>query len=151
MTELNIKLDFNWEKVLSSQNEPYTFPNDLSDYMKKRYNLPAIYRWLVYHGDKLESVYIGEAEILCPRRIYHYLHPGPSQMTNIRINELFTQLVNEGRKITLEILVFKEFVLDGKAVSISDLYKKTVRVFLEHLMMVHHENSGVMSLNKAIK
>lgn len=148
---LDIHLDFSWEKVLVNQRESYFFPNNISAYMKKKYNSPAIYRWLVHNNDRLESIYIGEAEILCPRRIYHYLHPGPSQMTNIRINKLFNQLTNEGKKITLERLIFKDFVFDDKLISMSDLKKKTVRVFLEHLLLVHHDNTGMTLLNKAIK
>lgn len=151
ITGLNFNFDFSWKKVLSDKNTGYRFPNEITEYMKKRYKSPTIYRWLVHHDDKLESIYIGEAEILCPRRIYHYLHPGPSQMTNIRINKLFTKLNKENRQITLEILVFKSFQLDGKTISMSDLDKKTVRVFLEHLMLVYHENRGIPSLNKAIK
>lgn len=148
---LNINFDFSWEKILSNQEEQYRFPNEISCYMKKHYKSPAIYRWLVHQGNNLESTYIGEAEILCPRRIYHYLHPGPSQMTNIRINELFTRLIKEGRTITLETLAFKDFLLDGKPVSMTDLDKKTTRVFLEHLLLVYYENKGVSILNKAIK
>jgi len=148
---MNISIDFKWEPVFIRESEHYYFPNEISDFMRRKYKAPAIYRWVVEKDGKIVSMYVGEADELCPRRIYGYLNPGPSQMTNIRINDLFHQLISQGNKIWLEHLVLSSFIFDGKTITPSDLGKKTVRMFLENLILIHYESSGITILNQAVK
>ena len=42
---------------------------------------PAIYRWTIKIGDRIDAVHIGEADDLS-RRIYQYLNPGAAQQAN---------------------------------------------------------------------
>jgi len=111
---ITLTMDFEWKPVLEDKSAQYLFPNEITANMRQQYRTPAIYRWIVESDETVESVYIGETEELCPRRIYGYLNPGMSQMTNIRINNLFKDLIKKGKTIRLEHLVFSDFSLDGK-------------------------------------
>ncbi|MCE9653557.1 MAG: hypothetical protein K8Q89_10995 [Nitrosarchaeum sp.] len=147
---INLTIDFEWNSVLENKSDQYVFPNIVTDYMRQKYRMPAIYRWIVDSDGMIESIYIGETVELCPRRVYGYLNPGPSQMTNIRINNLFDELIKRGKIIRLEYLVFSDFLFDGKKITDQDLIKKNIRVLLENIMITHHENAGVVILNQAI-
>jgi hypothetical protein len=147
---INLTMNFKWAPVLENESDQYFFPNTITAYMRQKYRIPAIYRWIVESNGRIESVYIGETEELCPRRVYGYLNPGSSQMTNIRINNLFDELIKKGKIIRLEYLVFSDFFFDGKKITDQDLVKKNIRVLLENIMIIHHENDGIVILNQAI-
>lgn len=147
---ITLTIGFEWQPVLENESSQYVFPNTITTHMRQKYRIPAIYRWVVENNKTIESVYIGETEELCPRRVYGYLNPGPSQMTNIRINNLFDDLIKKGKTIRLEHLVFSDFSFDGKKITTQDLIKKNIRVLLENIMITHHENDGITMLNQAI-
>lgn len=147
---ITLTIDSEWKPILENKSVQYLFPNTITSYMRQQYKMPAIYRWVVDTDKTIESVYIGETEELCPRRVYGYLNPGPSQMTNIRINNLFNDLIKKGKVIRLEHLVFSDFSFDGKKITAQDLAKKNIRVLLENIMLAHHENDGTTILNQAI-
>lgn len=147
---ITLTVDFEWKPVLENESIHYFFPNKITTYMRQQYRMPAIYRWVVESDKTIESVYIGETEELCPRRIYGYLNPGPSQMTNIHINNLFNDLIKKEKTIRLEHLVFSDFSFDGKKMTVQDLAKKNVRVLLENVMVTHQENDRITILNQAI-
>lgn len=147
---ITLTIDFEWKPILENESSQYVFPNTITAYMRQKYRAPAIYMWIIESDGRIESVYIGETEELCPRRIYGYLNPGPSQITNIRINNLFNDLIKKGKVIRLEHLVFSDFSFDGKKILARDLAKKNIRVLLENIMITHHENDGITMLNQAI-
>lgn len=147
---ITLTIGFEWQPVLENESSQYVFPNTITAYMRQKYRAPAIYRWIIESDGRIESVYIGETEELCPRRVYGYLNPGPSQMTNIRINNLFDDLIKKGKTIRLEYLVFSDFSFDGKKITAQDLVKKNIRVLLENIMITQHDNDGITMLNQAI-
>ncbi|MGI0062234.1 MAG: hypothetical protein ACREBA_07255 [Nitrosotalea sp.] len=147
---INLNIDFKWQPVLENESKQYFFPNEISHYMRQKYRIPAIYRWIVENNGRTESIYIGEAKDLCPQRVYGYLNPGPSQMTNIRINNLFNQLTKEGKNIRLEHLVFSDFIFNDRKMTPQDLNRKTIRILLENIMLTYHENDKITILNQAI-
>lgn len=149
--KINFHVNYEWETVMIKHNKPYFFPASISKFMKEHYKGPEIYRWVVKNYDKINSVYIGEAEILCPRRIQGYLKPGPSQMTNIRMNKLLHKFMNDGMKIGLERLNFSDFSIENKIITRDDLANKSLRLILENFMILNHENQGIKILNKIIK
>jgi len=146
LRELAIAHD--WVPVENAPGQPYRFPSDLSPYFKSRYDHPCIYRWNVFTTapSDLRTVYVGEAELLS-RRVYHYLHPGPSQRTNLRLKALFESELAKGRQILLEMLVFDPFTLDGVPISASALADKIVRRFMETFVIIKLRQEGFSVLN----
>ncbi len=141
-------LDYSWNPILIDGKNPYFFPQKISGFMRENYKIPAIYRWVVENNGSVDNYYIGESSLLCPRRIYGYLNPGSTQMTNLRMNEQFCKFVNSGKTIRLEFLQFTNFVMDDKIFDYSSLEKKFVRVFLEHLLLIEHDDSKIKLLNQ---
>lgn len=67
---ITMTMDFEWKPVLENESAHYLFPNEITAYMRRQYGIPAIYRWVVESDKTIESIYIGETEELCPRRVY---------------------------------------------------------------------------------
>ena len=148
---IKLSMDFEWSPILEEELRQYLFPHKVTSYMRLKYQIPAIYRWVVENDKAVESAYIGETEQLCPRRVYGYLNPGPSQMTNLRINNLFNELLTKGRSIKLEHLLINDFCLNEKKITSNDLTSKNIRVLLESIMLAEYEKDGISLLNQAIK
>ncbi len=145
---MKIELDHEWIPVQVSPEQRYIFPCAVTPYLRDAFSGPAIYRWVVYErepGD-LRRLYVGEADQL-PRRLYHYLHPGPSQQTNLRLNAEFLRETQAGRSVTLEVLRFKPFEFEGANFSMGDLEDKLVRRFLENLFGAYFSKIGHVVLN----
>ena len=144
---VNLTLTYEWEPVLLDQDKQYTWPSKITKFMRGKYNFSAIYRWVVEKEANTQAIYIGEASLL-PRRIYHYLKPGISQQTNIRINQRFNKLCTQGRTIKLEKLKIFSCELGDKKITENDLVDKNIRVLVEHLLLVYYENKGFNILNR---
>lgn len=137
-----------WVPVLSSTDTLYHFPEPITAFMRAALRMPAIYRWRITHPDGAIEYYIGETEELCPRRIYHYLKPGPSQMTNLRLNELFSTLIRQGGTVTMEFLHFEPFSVGDHLIDQDSLADGHIRRFLEELFVVVLEAQGGTLLNR---
>lgn len=144
--ETNIKVS--WISAENDKEIPYSFPEDLSDYFRAKYSKPYVYRWLILEKSEeyLFNMYLGETENLY-RRIYHYLKPGPSQQTNIRLNNLFQESIAEGNDIKLEVLEFDEIELGEVKVTPTDLSKKHARRFVESLLLTYYQKLNYPFLN----
>src|SRR5450756_646646 len=145
---MRVELDHEWVPVQTAPGVPYRFPQELTPHFRTVYAGPAVYRWVVYQqepGD-LRRLYVGEADQL-PRRLYHYLHPGPSQQTNQRLNAEFVKETQAGRSVTLEVLQFKPFQFRDALFSMADLEDKMVRRFLENLFSMYFTKVGYTVLN----
>ena len=145
--QIELTLTYEWEPVLLDQDKQYTWPSKITKFMRGKYNFPAIYRWVVEKEENIHGIYIGEASLL-PRRIYHYTKPGISQQTNIRMNQHFNKLCTQGYTIKLEKLKIFSCELGAKKITENDLDDKNIRVLVEHLLLVYHENKGFNILNK---
>jgi hypothetical protein len=146
--QIELTLTYEWEPVLLDQDKQYTWPNNITKFMRDKYNFSAIYRWVVEKESNIQSIYIGEASLL-PRRIYQYLNPGKSQQTNNYINHLFGGFIHEqGYNIKLEKLKIFSCELGDKKITENDLDDKNMRVLVEHLLLVYYENKGFDILNK---
>lgn len=148
--DITFQLSCKWLPVMSNETEIYTFPDKITPFMKLHYRIPAIYRWHIYKskpGD-LKQIYIGEAVQLCPQRLNGYLRPGPSQQTNIRINKMFNELINDGRHIQLEYLDFDVVKIEDIEIISENLIDKHVRRMLEEVMVIYSTHKGYTILNK---
>jgi len=130
-----------------SENERYLFPQEISKFMRDTYKHPAIYKWAIENDRKIESIYIGEAEKLCPRRIRGYLKPGPTQMTNIRLNSIFTDSLKNDKTVSLYYMMFSTFTINDKEISIDELKDKYIRRLLENLLIIEEKKQDVNILN----
>lgn len=91
--------------------------------------------------------YIGET-IRLRRRFAHYANPGPSQMTNIRINALLREHLEAGNRIEIDIMIGADsMVIAGNPVPVNFSDKATRRLF-EHAAIVAEGGEPVESLNR---
>ncbi len=148
---LEISIQYEWIPILSSESQEYRFPDQITDFMKHKYNIPAIYRWILYRDDRANpcKMYIGSAMRLCPQRIWGYLNPGPTQETNKRLNSIFNDHKNQGVKIGLDYLEFEELRIGS--LGFKDLGEKDVRLFLERAMISLHNRKSYRLLNRDVE
>jgi len=146
--EFKINFKFEWISVYNNDNIAYSFPQLIDRSKKSKYHIPAVYRWVIrnQHGKKTKNIYVGEASELA-RRIYHYVNPSGNQQTNIRLNELFTELTEKGFFVLVEQLRFKPFEIGGHIISENSLKNKLTRRFIEHMMATFYENDGYNVIN----
>jgi hypothetical protein len=144
MPELQIKLTFEWQAVYLRENVDYIFPMAISPYMRTRYKLPAVFKWDIYQktpGDK-KLVYIGEAQELCPKRLYGYLNPGPTQVANKKVNTEFRDYLKEKLKIRLEIYQIQEFIFGKSIIDMNAFTDKHFRRLVSEALIVEHSRRG---------
>jgi hypothetical protein len=148
MTRTAIDLEYEWVTIEGVPGVAYKYPDPVSTHFRKMWGGAAVYRWVV--ADPKDSqptrVYIGEAELL-PRRICHYLKPGPSQQTNLRLAEEFKGEIAHGRIVLLQTLSFQPFDLSGAMVTMADLHNKAIRRLLESMMIASYLQSGYQLIN----
>ncbi len=145
MTELQIKLTCEWQTVYLRENVEYLFPMAISPFMRAKYKVPAVFKWDIYQntpGDK-KLVYIGEAQELCPKRLYGYLNPGPTQLANKKVNDDFRRYLREKLKIGLEICQVKEIHLGDFVLEAGALAEKHVRRLVTEALIVEHTKRGI--------
>lgn len=141
-------ISYQWSPVNSSENIPYSFPNEITDYMKLKYGFPALYRWVIRRSDGSVLYYLGETEGLVPKRIYQYLKPDPTQKTNQRLHKVMHSEIQGGSKILLEYLSFSPFKLNNHEIIQSSLMDAHIRRLLEELFTVLFLKNGERVLNK---
>lgn len=147
---LRSDISYDWIPVFQDEDEIYYFPNSLTSYMKRLYPAPSIYRWNVYKETPtdIKMIYIGEGQKLIPDRINGYLNPGPSQMTNKRLNTHFRDQIENGHKVLLEIIRFDEMRVGEFVFNQVDLRNKHCRRFLEQMLITYYQQKGYSLLNR---
>lgn len=143
-------ITFDWIPVLREEDEIYMFPNPITPYMKRLYKSPSIYRWNIHKGIPTSEkiIYIGEGQQLVPARIKGYLNPGPSQMTNKRLNNCFFEYKQRGYEISLEIIRFDAMNLGDSSFNLVDLENKYLRRFLENMLIIYYQQKGYILQNR---
>jgi hypothetical protein len=91
---------------------------------------PGLYRFWIEGGDDRPEVYIGEASDL-RRRAQHYRTPGPSQTTNVRLNELLKSAVSDGRVVSVMIVTEVTMALDDALPRDLPLDRRSARLIAE--------------------
>lgn len=147
--QIKLELRYFWEPILSDETIKYHYPMPLSVLMKKKYKKPAIYRWNIYKHtpDDQKLIYVGETELLCPRRIKGYLSPGPTQQTNKRLMKIFGDYIKTGLKISLEVLNIQFTTMNKIPIVEQDLSNKYTRRLIEAALVVKYQNKGYTLLN----
>ena len=142
---LELRLNFGWAPVLGDDDEPYTFPSPLGFRIRSDWAKPAIYRWTVTIGGRVDAVHIGEADDLS-RRIYQYLNPGASQHMNARVKSALAQQALRGAEVTLAVLSLQECALNGVSFGKDALKDSGLRRTVENLLSYEARKSGIRTL-----
>ena len=105
---------------------------------KVRFPVPpagsGIYQFRLRDGNG-ERVYIGEA-IDLRRRFAMYRSPGPTQLTNRRINNLMRQMLSDGGRVEVDVITEAEISV-GASHEALDLTRNPERLLVEqHLLDV---------------
>jgi hypothetical protein len=146
--DIKLLLNFNWKTVFETENIPYSFPQQVNQFMRQNYNLPSIYRWKVFkEGGDNPKIYIGETSCLCPDRINGYLNPGPSQFTNQRMKDLLNGYLDDGWNVHFEHLPDLALNFNDLQFNQSHLNDKYKRRLIEMFLIVYYKSKGYSLLN----
>jgi hypothetical protein len=108
--------------------------------------VPGLYRMCLSNASGTRH-YIGEAMNL-RRRFAHYRNPGPSQQTNIRVNEVLRTHLDAGGEAMVDLIVSGiSLSVGGRELSV-DLDDKAVRRLLEQAAVVANAAIDIDSLNR---
>lgn len=144
---IELKVAFEWETVLSSDEIYYVFPGPITDFMKEKYKKPVIYRWTIEFEGNEKTFYVGETLRFCPNRLNGYLAPGSDQHTNIRLSNLFHESIRNGANLKLEILKMSGAFVNDLDLQEKDLEKQDIRRLIEKLLISLYRNQGLNLLN----
>lgn len=104
---------------------------------------PGVYRFR-FIGQTGGGSYVGEAAQL-RRRAYQYAHPGPSQITNIRMNaEMRKHLVGGGR-IDMSVITTAGIEIDGRRAALN-LAEASSRRLVENAVLRALRETGVEAI-----
>ena len=106
---------------------------------------PGLYRFDL-EKDGRPTTYVGESDLLA-RRLQHYRTPGPTQRTNLRLNDLFRTLLAQGTSISVSIVTDDIQVSLGSTTHSANLNRKQDRVLLEHAALLAAYAGGHSILN----
>jgi hypothetical protein len=144
MDQLDFALAYEWQAALMRDKVEYLFPLAITPYMRAKYKEPAIFRWNIYQktaGDK-KLFLLGETQELCPRRLYGYTNPGPTQQTNKRVKTLLEGQIRDGFNVSLDICVIHEIKFGDSILGQQALGDRYMRQLIQAAMMVEHRKKG---------
>ena len=101
---------------------------------------PGIYQVRLVSSEK-SAVYIGESDDL-RRRMAHYRNPGPTQPTNLRINERIHTHIAAGDRVEVSMATEALLELECAAAPL-DLARRASRLLVENAVLVTASASGV--------
>ncbi|MBI5136842.1 MAG: hypothetical protein HZA24_05830 [Nitrospirae bacterium] len=107
---------------------------------------PGVYRFCVREGDKV-SWYVGESSSL-GRRFANYKTPGPTQQTNLRLNERFTDALLFGGTISVSVIVNTAWIIQDGTERQADFARTSVRRMFENAVLSLDVGSGEHVLNR---
>jgi hypothetical protein len=142
--QLQISLSYEWQSVYVREKVEYFFPMAISPYMRTKYRVPAVFRWSVFQrvpGDR-KIAYIGEAQELCPKRLYGYLNPGSTQLANKKVNADFRGYLKDRLNIKLDICQVKEVKFGDSLPGEEAVNEKHLRRLIAEAMIVEHKKRG---------
>jgi hypothetical protein len=96
---------------------------------------PGIYV-MEFTDGKQDTLYVGETEQL-HQRMAHYRNPGPSQMTNIRLNTAIKAHIAISGRIRVGIITMAH--VDGVRL---DLGTKVARLLVENALLLVEQRAG---------
>ncbi|MBI1955769.1 MAG: hypothetical protein HYS38_05200 [Acidobacteria bacterium] len=150
-TVLEIAPKFDWLPVVTKNDVPYFYPNNQFTLSRDTYSRPAIYRWSLHTQEGKRKFLVGETENLY-KRIGHYLkHGNPRNTHHIKIREMFDKTLDSGGEVSLEILKFEPFKINGVSFLPDRLYDPFVRLVLENLCCLQVAEEHFQLVNATVK
>jgi len=132
---------------MAAAGQPYRFPQKTTKFLRRRYVGPAVYCWRVDRPGMRSVVYVGETDCVL-RRLRGVLWPSyKGAETNLRLGRLFRGLMGPGVQITLELLEFEPFVVNGYEVTMERLRNPYLRKLVENIAIVTEAQLGSIVLN----
>ncbi len=132
---------------MAAVGQPYRFPQKTTKFLRQRYQGPAVYCWRVDRPGLRSVVYVGETDCVL-RRLRGVLWPSnKGAETNQRLGRLFRSLLVPGAQITLELLEFEAFIVNGYKVTMERLRNPYLRKLLEDIAIVTEARLGSIVLN----
>jgi hypothetical protein len=107
--------------------------------------IPGIYCFTFTRASGRVTKYVGESDRL-RRRLQHYRTPGPSQPTNLRINQLMKEVLAEGGAVGVSV-VERATVNIGDSHHALDLAEKFSRVLVESAWILQVKSTGLQVEN----
>ncbi len=143
MADLVLSLSHSWQPVESVAGKPYRYPDETTDYLRSRWDGPAIYRWNVFENEPgdLQTYVVGETDRLA-NRIYQYRNPTRDLQACVRIKKLLMDAKMDGHQARLEVLSLDglscgEIILKPQALS-----DRAVRKLIVQVLTFWHERRG---------
>jgi len=139
--ELRCSLSLRWKpigRVLLDETGKLRFPTMPEG--------PGLYRLRLRTSDGIESNYVGQSDSL-RRRFFHYRNPGPTQPTNIRLNQLIRDLLSGGGEVSVAT-AHEVWVQAEQGVARADLNRGSLRRLFENLALAVEQASDIDSLNR---
>ena len=131
---MKVCIEFNWEdvgEVRLDSTAKLEFPR-----LSTR---PGVYASR-FIGQDRPTIYIGETENI-QRRIAHYRNPGPSQQTNIRLNQKIRSHLRANDHVTVHLITRARLETDLGSCDL-DLTSVFARRLLENATLVAEARSG---------
>lgn len=100
---------------------------------------PGLYRFLLH--DASRTAYVGETDELT-RRFGHYRNPGPSQRTNVRLNDRMRAVLASGGSIAVEVCTRADVEV-GSCREPLDLRVKSHRLLAEETALAEVRRLGL--------
>jgi hypothetical protein len=143
MADLTLTLSHSWEPVESAPGRAYRYPEETSEFLRSRWNRPAVYRWNVYKDEPgdLRTYAIGETDRLA-NRIYQYRNPTRELQACVRIKMLLMDAKMDGRQTRLEALAVERIACGEVLLSQESLSDRAVRKLLVQILSFWHERRG---------
>jgi hypothetical protein len=107
---------------------------------------PGLYRFRIRNGDN-EAAYVGESENLA-RRFAFYRNPGPSQQTNVRLNQIFRSALASAAEIAVAVVTTDAWIETGDGRKRADFSKKAIRRLFENASVLLSGDDSIESLNR---
>jgi len=152
-----MKAEFLYEwipvKAYAGKDKDYFYPQEITDYMKREYRKPHVYRWNIYLRtyEDAKIIYIGETKELCPNRIKGFINPGPSQTTNARLKKKFESYLESKYQIRLEICNFSKMMLGAREITSDELERSNIRKLIEAMLIENYKMKGFKILNSGFE
>jgi hypothetical protein len=141
-----LDLGYRWDAV-NGEGGPYRFPEKITRSMRALYDGPAVYCWSVDWPGRAPARYVGETENMI-RRLRAFLQPGPTRETNWRLKQYLKAARARRVNVTLEVLRFEPFVVNGFKVTMRALTNPHVRRLLENLVILTEMQAWAEVLNR---
>jgi hypothetical protein len=107
----------------------------------------GLYQFRISRANGTFGRYVGESANL-KKRFGTYRNPGPTQLTNQRLNKHFCEFLKRGEMIDVAVTTDGAWILRNNREELADLNEKNVRRLFENFVLVIGKAHEVEDFNK---